>query len=47
MNLIFEILNCLAAIAAIGAFARDLWREHKHRRMAKGDNEETGGNRSL
>ena len=47
MNLVLEILNCLAAIATVGAFLRDLWRDYRHRRMTKGEKKKTGGNRSF
>ena len=47
MNIVLEILNCLAAIATIAAFLRELWRDYRRQRMTRGEKRKTGGNRSL
>ena len=36
MNLVFEILNALAAVTTIAGFMLDVFREHRrHRRMTR------------
>lgn len=45
MNSILEILNAVAALATVAELLLEVWREYKHRRMAKGEKKKTGGNR--
>ena len=42
----YEILFALAAIANVGSFALQLWEYKQRKRMVKGGEEKTGGNRS-
>lgn len=46
MNSILEILNAAAAVATVAGLLLEVWKEYKHRRMAREEKKKTGGNRS-
>ena len=47
MLLLQEVLIVMASIANVGSFIFQLWEYKQGKRMAKGDKEKTGGNRSI
>lgn len=46
MNIVLEILNAFAAVAAIAEFLLEVFKEYKHQRMEREIKIKTGGNRS-